>query len=573
MLAVLPLLGGCAPSPMEMEVNWVAGGLDIEADQPLEWVEVIEGDRPVVTHHLPLPSPRVAVVAPIKAGHTYRIRGHGRGEVVEESWTYPDFGPALVEVEAPLGQDRRRVVPDERVLVPTIVEVEVGLVITALQPGPVTVRIGHDTETLHFDSTGERKVRRARLADMPLTVSVDDLDFSLWPKRVALQKAREQLEIVDVILPTDRNGERDSSRPLGRVTLPASWWRSVLRTFQLGYRPLDSQSPWGWQSVVLRNRGDEALNVVVGIRILDTQGAEALAFRPRLREMDGDIHTVTGLVRVPARAEATAALPLYIDGSILPASGARFVQEVVVAPLGASQPLHRIERDLYVSRGSSWASTGFVALILASILGWLLLWRKGPGWVRTMKTSELMTVSLFGSLTFVVGAASQLLGMGVASVLGPFSPLVMGIVDDAFRMCLLGTLVTLIPRPGVVTLATFVGYFMRGIALGAFHPVDVLYLGSAVFWIEGMLWISGVTRNSAWLEEGRFTRWLRLSVGFGLSNVLATACALVVSVVMYRLYYAGWYVALILTLPGFIYVVAACWLAVDFADSLRRVAS
>jgi hypothetical protein len=44
-------------------------------------------------------------------------------------------------------------------------------------------------------------------------------------------------------------------------------------------------------------------------------------------------------------------------------------------------------------------------------------------------------------------------------------------------------------------------------------------------------------------------------------------------VVLYRLFLAQWYVVMILALPGFLYVLVACWLAVGFADSLRAVES
>jgi len=53
--------------------------------------------------------------------------------------------------------------------------------------------------------------------------------------------------------------------------------------------------------------------------------------------------------------------------------------------------------------------------------------------------------------------------------------------------------------------------------------------------------------------------------------VCGMATGLVVSVAFYRLYYADWYVALMLALPGFAYVVVGCALAVPFARSLRRV--
>ena len=112
---------------------------------------------------------------------------------------------------------------------------------------------------------------------------------------------------------------------------------------------------------------------------------------------------------------------------------------------------------------------------------------------------------------------------------------------------------------------------MRGLTLGSFHPVDLLYLGSAVCWLELWLWIAGCTRGVAWRDTPGEV-FARLSVGLGVANVCATATALVVSVVAYRLYFADWYVALILALPGFAYVVLGCALAVGFSAALRRVA-
>jgi len=184
-----------------------------------------------------------------------------------------------------------------------------------------------------------------------------------------------------------------------------------------------------------------------------------------------------------------------------------------------------------------------------------------------------VTVSLFGSLSYVVATALQVVGMGLAALLGPFSPLVMGLADDAFRACLLGTLIALLPRPGIAAMATVVGFLMRGLTLGAFHPVDLLYVGSAVLWLEGWLWVSGCTRGEGWLRGTRWHQWFRLSVGLGLANLCATATGLAVSVVLYRLFLADWYVVLILALPGFLYVLVGTWLAVDFAGALKRVSS
>lgn len=191
--------------------------------------------------------------------------------------------------------------------------------------------------------------------------------------------------------------------------------------------------------------------------------------------------------------------------------------------------------------------------------------------LRGARTSDLTTVAVFGSLTFVVSMASQLLGMALAAALGPFSPLVTGLVDDAFRTALLATLVTLLPRPGVVALALVLGQVMRGLGLGSFHPLDLVTLGSSIAFLETSLWATGLTRGGAWRDQAPWTRWVRMSLGFGIPSALSMLCALSVGTVFYRMFYAPWYVLLMVALPGFLYVVGACGIAVRFAASLRRV--
>src|SRR5690606_2835546 len=98
------------------------------------------------------------------------------------------------------------------------------------------------------------------------------------------------------------------------------------------------------------------------------------------------------------------------------------------------------------------------------------------------------------------------------------------------------------------------------------------YLGSSVFWLEGCLWLSGCTRRADWTEGPRAGRWLRLGLGLGLANVCATASALVVAAVFYRLYFGAGYVGRMLACPGSLCVLAGGWIAGGFAVALRRVA-
>ena len=92
----------------------------------------------------------------------------------------------------------------------------------------------------------------------------------------------------------------------------------------------------------------------------------------------------------------------------------------------------------------------------------------------------------------------------------------------------------------------------------------MLYLTGHLFVLEASLWVFGLTR-------GRPLSALRLSAAFATSFSTSIATALAFNVVLYRLFYAEWYVALNIGLSGIVYPVLATFLAIPVARSLRMV--
>lgn len=571
------LLVACVEAPREVTVEPVSGGIDVRVDAPVDLVTVLDADGlPLVRRRLPNASEDVWVELPWQPRTAYTVRVEGRTGTAETVFETPDPGPVSVAVEAPLGQDVRPVSDGDRLDLALVdgASVQIGVVVTAYEPGPVQVEVGSRATTLDLRVSGERRVVVERLdapVDIRVTAGDETIAFSLVPTPLSRELAAERLRIAAVIFPADPLGRADAGQPAGRISLPARWWEALLRRTRIGFRPADSQAPWGLEAVVVSNDGPDPVNVVVGSRVLDGAGGSAHAFRPRLREADGAVGEVTALLRVPAHGRATAVLPLFVDRDEV--GEGEWTREVVLTPLGATEPLERKRVPLYVSRGSGWVSAGFAASLLAAVSGVSLLLTRIRGWLSTWSTADLTTIALFGSLQFVLGLAAQLVATVSGALLGPFSPLLTGLVDDTFRAVLLATLLTLLPRPGTVSLSLTVGYLLRVMALGSFTPVDAIWLGASITWLEGALWLTGLTRSGAWRDESAGWRWLRLSGALGTASVLSAASAIAVHVVLYRLFYADWYVWMVLAGPSFLYVLVACGIAVPFAASLRRVAS
>lgn len=537
-------------------------------------------DAAGVVHHtrrLPAPVSELSVDLPWGEPGTWTAELDGPGGPHTLSFEVPaDLPPLVVRLDAPIGQGTR-ILSDGEVVEVTAAEgqpTELSLSLRALRAGPARIRLGEQTVTEELER-GEQLNLRARLSDvtdLEVEAGGGRLAAVLRPVPARLDRLRAELSVPRLQVPADARGEADISRPSDRITLPAAWWTRGLKALSLGTRARDPWAPWTWVGLDLANSGDAAQSLVVRLRLVDDQGRPVEALAPRARDGMSESGAVQVLVRVPAGSEARVALPVYVDEAALQGAPIdRVHAELEVMALGLPEVLATRRHTLYVDRGNTWASLGLLGSLLAATAGTGLLLARSRAWLQAARTSELLTIALFGSLSFLVGLVGRLLTMAFSTLLGPFAILVSGLVDDVLRTALIATLLCLLPRPGTLSLFVLTSWLLSGLALGSFSPSDLIFVGARVFWLEALAWGVGLTRGTAWLDGGAFARFARLSVALGGASVLTSAIGMVLSVTLYRLHLAGWYVGLMLALPGFLYVVAGVALAQPFSESLRRV--
>lgn len=561
---ILALLA-CAPAPLELQARPGPEGIEVSASAPLDQVEVRRPDGVVLLRRrLPAPTATVALSAEVPPGR-WIVAGRAGDEVVEVPVDVAERAPVRVEVQPAPGGGW---VPARGVVdVPVVAGGRAEVLVAAIADAPTTLDVAGG-EPLHVDAAGGRAVRVFHVERADVDVQVGAASFTLRPRVLDPAALAAQLTVGPARFPADADGQPDLGRPESRIVVPTRGWEAISRYVGLGGRRRDEWTPWAYLAVPLANRGAAPLDVFVEVDVT-RDGAPAAAFRPRLRSGDGDTGRVAVLVRVPPGGEATAALPVFLDSAAVSPGG--YLARARVTPLGATTPIHTVETTLWVSLGDTTAQVGFVGALALAVggAGWAA--RRLRGWLEGAATSELMTIALFGSALYLVGTASDLLSMAVSAVLGPFSSVVTGLVADVGRTALLGTLVVLLPRPGTLTLAIVSGWLLRALTMGSVGPADVLYTGVSVATHEGFAWLSGLTRGGAWREEGPGRRWARLAAGFGGASVVVTLAGLWLHVILFRLYFADWYVALQVLVPGLLYTTIAARLATEFADGLRKV--
>lgn len=560
-LVAIIWLVGCATPPLAVQLEARSEQLAITANGAMEVVALHDqAGRLIVSQRLPNGARLARLDVPGGAEEPLVLSVHGGGGTLTRQVTLPRRDAIQVRLAAPAGTPTRAFgAADSPVL--GLIDGAGRWVATQVEPpracawrGPERLAPVHAGGRAWIDAPGAWQLVCGDLVVGTLTVRVTE---------------RGTIG-VQAYLPATPTGERAPATATDVIALPAAWWRAARALLGIGDT---SGGPvaWGYEGVLLDNPRDTPLDVVVSVSTKDARGAPSLALRPRLR--DGRVDdAVSVIARVPARGQTRVALPVWLDPAALSVDRSLVHRTVLVTELGDDTPLAALTRPLAVQVGSTWVSVGAAFTALGALLGWASIFALGGRLTRQLRTVDLVTIGLFASLSFVVGAAGQLLGLGVATVLGPFAPFITGVIEHAFRVGLLATLVATVPRPGVVGLAIIVGWLAAALALGSFHPAHLLYLGVSVLAHEVGLWCAGLTRTTAWRDEPRVRIWARLVLGFGVPNALGLAASVIVSIVLYRLWFSPLYVAALVLGPGFLYVAIGSWWATSLIRSLRAVA-
>ncbi len=375
------------------------------------------------------------------------------------------------------------------------------------------------------------------------------------------------IEIIDVRWPVDIAGRPQLASRTDTLTLAPDWLRESLGFFGGAGRADDPDVPWTMTGVRLRNTGAVERSVVVLVEVQDSSGAIAPGFATRVR--DTSASATSARVAVPPFSERVAVLPVTVQRDALVA-GDWNRQVEVWAPGGIDPLVTRVDPiRVGLEGGRAWVTLGVGGLMSLVGLGFITtgLAKRVQQWRRV----EFVVIGLLSALGLVHAAGAMALGMGLASVLGPFAPFVLGVVDDAVRTALMAVLLTWVPRVGAATVWLALGALLRLLTLGSVHPVELLYLGAAVACTEPALWVFGVTRRG-FADLGFVSRWLRLGLALAGPGVALSLLSMAVTVTMYRMDLHPAYVVALALGPGGLYVVLAVGPALVVADRLRAVA-
>ncbi len=394
-------------------------------------------------------------------------------------------------------------------------------------------------------------------------------------RSATLNEIAGQLRIEDIIMPTDLSGISDPRRRPNTISYPRPLLGGLGKWFGAKSSPTDEFEPVAYQTVHIHNQGRETVHAIVASMNRDTENGEPVPF---LSPPDAvNAGTDRSLAFVSLAGESTTPVPLPIYLNPLSQQHQDFIGEgqyeraIEVKIWGSDATALRATRPLLIVTPNLHALlvTSLVTVVTGLGIGLLLCFHSQL--FTRFSTKQLILISLFGTTIFIaVNVPSTLLTNLISALLGPISSLVTGLINEMLYYALLTTLLMLIPKFGVITLVTAVRLLLGGVTLGLLTPTILLHAVTAVLLLEvGFQIARKITLDSGAIGGASP---LTLALIFGLCDALTVYIDFQLSMTLYRLFYADWYILTRILVDGFTYTFIGVLLGKRLGSGLWRVA-
>ena len=394
-------------------------------------------------------------------------------------------------------------------------------------------------------------------------------------RSASLDEIAGQLRIEDITMPTDLSGMSDPRQRRDTISYPRPLLGGLGKWFGAKAGPIDEYQPVAYQTVHIHNRGQETVHAIVASMNRDTQDGEPVPFLSPPDAVNAGTNRSLAFVSLMGESTTPVPLPIYLN----PLSqqhqdftgAGQYERAIEVKIWGSDATALRATRPLLIVTPNLHALlvTSLVIIVTGLGIGLLLCFNQQLS--TRFSTKQLILISLFGTTIFIaVNVPSTLLTNLISALLGPVSSLVTGLINEMLYYALLTSLLMLIPKFGVITLVTAVRLLLGGVTLGLLTPTILLHAVTAVLLLEiGFQIARKITLDSGAIGGANL---LTLALIFGLCDAFTVYVDFQLSMTLYRLFYADWYILTRILVDGFSYTFIGVVLGKRLGSGLWRVA-
>jgi len=392
-----------------------------------------------------------------------------------------------------------------------------------------------------------------------------------------------EVVLLKVSLPLDKDGKKDERLNANTIILRDKQWdrfRNFLRGKGASNQEAEAMHPLIHMGIEIANPSGEQTPVVLISRLLDyntrhevpglvtpSSTGEDLLTGGEMVDAEGS----KSFVVLTGEKTQQILLPLYTDERL--ATGGEYWLQTLINDGNSERIL--AETGITIVKKNMGAVTAVCIAAIAVIGGIGLGFFRLRSTLKKMKTRWLITIALFGTTTFAcVNVPSTLLGDFFHIVLGPFGFLITGIFSGVFLYMLLISLFTLIPRSGVISLVMMMRMLLGMLAFGHITLISLLSYGLQALGLEIAVYhFCHNTKAVESLQQAKMV-WrdtLLLALACGVADSVTTYINMQSTIVLYRLYYATWYIYLVMAFNGMIYTMIGVFCGSAMGRQLQKI--
>jgi len=631
-LPLLVFLLSCVSAPKEEPISWkvtffsLGAKVQFDATAPIQRLSAFNPDDVMVAQlNFPVPPRQTeSIYFQWSEGETYRFEATlSTGDITVQSVTAPrTYTQGNLEIAIPYGaaiesdlgnasgNDQKALVLHESEMTATVL-VTNGNVPTTFDlelclPSTVTaVRFPADWETETIDAKtclsttsrlgvasevwyGELVLRTSKANPSDRQEISGIVRFAtdagqIWEQRATVQlriatisEIAEHLSIESIEMPTDAIGMADPKQREDTIYYPRPLF-SWLRTPQT-----NAFEPTTYQTVRLRNSREETIHVVVSSTNTNAKSGEDISFLAPPETTNGGMNRSVAFASLPGGTVTEIPLPIYFhpiylkQGKTAQAIPGEYKRDITVKVWGSDATILREQRPLHLIVPNQQALLVSLLAIVSSCIGFVIVLRFHERLFASFTTKHLIVIALFSTTVFVAVMVPSTLFLNlVRAILGPFSVLLIGLINETLYYALLtALLIYIIGAPGnaettnqgrvkgsgVILLVSAVRLLLGGVTFGLFTPMAIVYTGTSVLLLEtGFLLV-------------RKRSLLVWAVVLGICDALSVYVDFQLSILFYRLFYADWYIVLRILIEGFVYTFIGVLLGARLGRGLWRVA-
>ena len=255
-------------------------------------------------------------------------------------------------------------------------------------------------------------------------------------------------------------------------------------------------------------------------------------------------------------------VPVYLDPTIV-MDGSYSIR------LSVSDDITTKTQDVPISITKERKNLPYVLTATMICIG-MLVWRiyRLKNIVGDMGAKPAITIALFAAISFGgIVVPTTVLGDVLHVILGPFSGFISGLLTQLLLYMLIVSLLVVCPRPGVVTLMLGLKWLLGALVFGRVSPIGFSILAVNIVFLELMIWLSGFYATKSFSKQ----KIILIAVILGVGDAISTYINLELLMFFYRLYYADWYIALLVIINGFSYTAIGSVLGIKIGERLRQV--